>query len=146
MIENYIKGDLIQSFLNGDLEAIGHGCNCCNIMGNGVALTIKKTFPGAFKSDLEYYNKVPLHFMLGTYSFSETDYGVVYNLYTQPKPGKFAKLEYIKQCFSKLNNDIPNQVLGIPLIGCGLGGLKWEEVSEVINEVTPNLPIIVYKL
>lgn len=35
MIVNYIKGDIVALFLEGNI--IAHGCNCFHTMGSGVA-------------------------------------------------------------------------------------------------------------
>ena len=42
-----IRGDLLQFALDGEFEAIVHGCNCQCVMGKGIALAIKQRFPEA---------------------------------------------------------------------------------------------------
>ncbi|MCA9071646.1 MAG: macro domain-containing protein, partial [Planctomycetaceae bacterium] len=46
-----VQGDLIQLALEGQFDAIVHGCNCQCAMGKGIAKTIKETFPAAYKAD-----------------------------------------------------------------------------------------------
>lgn len=47
----YIKGGLLQLAVDGEFDAIVHGCNCFNAMGKGIALTIKSRFPAAYAAD-----------------------------------------------------------------------------------------------
>lgn len=136
---NIKHGDLIKSFIEDKFDAIAHGCNCYHTMGAGIAYTIANRFPAAqtVDSDTEYgsFEK------LGYYSRAITDYGYIFNMYTQHRPGRNAKLEAIKQCFVRLNREYAGFHVGIPAIGCGIGGLELEEVIEVIKEVTPDVTI-----
>jgi O-acetyl-ADP-ribose deacetylase (regulator of RNase III) len=50
---NVIQGDLIKSARAGAFDIIVHGCNCFNIMGGGIAKTIKNEFPQAYDVDCE---------------------------------------------------------------------------------------------
>jgi O-acetyl-ADP-ribose deacetylase (regulator of RNase III) len=42
----------------------------------------------------------------------------------------------------KMQQDLKDEnnegIIGLPLIGCGLGGGDWEVVSKIINEVFTN--------
>lgn len=44
-IVKIIKGDIFDAFDNGKFDIIGHGCNCMNFMGAGIAATISKRYP-----------------------------------------------------------------------------------------------------
>jgi len=82
---NKIQGDLIRLALNGDFDVIIHGCNCFCTMGAGIALTIKKVFPEAYKTDLT--TKKGSWKKLGTYSVTKVErHGhqiIIVNAYTQ---------------------------------------------------------------
>ena len=47
-----VRGDLIKLALDGHFDVIVHGCNCQCVMGAGIALSIRNTFPEAFAADL----------------------------------------------------------------------------------------------
>lgn len=144
MIIKEIHGDLVKMFKRGELEVdgIAHGANCQSIMGAGIAATIREEFPAAYQADIDFGYKP--NNRIGHYSEADVLNGKkVYNLYTQFNPGPNAKYVNVMQCFENLNFSNPNKTIAIPLIGCGIGGLKWEAVREIINEVTPDLDIIV---
>lgn len=158
MIE-YIKGDLLKS----DCDFIIHGCNCFHTMGSGIAAQIKKKYPEAYESDLKTpYGDVN---KLGTYSFVETtrsvqtfdsgqnfpwDYTIyeitIVNAYTQFNfggppfytgvEGRHADYTAINEVLDDIFNDFPNKVMGMPKIGCGLGGGDWNVVSEIIERLS----------
>ncbi len=148
MINKTMKGDLIDLAKKGYFDAIAHGCNCFCTMGAGIALQIKNNFPEAHQEDLD----TPYGDMgkLGKFSMALTNYmGIsgnlaVLNLYTQyGYHGKdLADLQAIRKVFTDLNIRFKGDTLGIPKIGAGLAGGNWEEISAIINEVTPDLNII----
>lgn len=145
MIVSNVKGDLIKEARKYD--AIVHGCNCFHMMGAGIAIAVATTFPEAVKAD----KATPItKDKLGTFSYTEVIDSTtrqslfVINAYTQYYPGKHAKLDAIRNAFQKINDflkGIGKTSVGIPLIGCGIGGLKWSDVEAAINEVTPDLQI-----
>ena len=69
MINLKVKGDLILAFKLDKFDGIVYGCNCFCNMGAGIAKTISKSFPSAFKADqtTDYGDRNKL----GTYSKSE---------------------------------------------------------------------------
>lgn len=149
MIISEVKGNLIDSFLNNELDILVHGCNCFNTMGAGIAREVKERIPKAYNIDLT--TKKGDISKLGTYSKIETENGLVINAYTQyyygrPKKGIDCLLDYtaLRSIFVSLNNLYPNSKVGIPFIGCGLAGGNWDKVKDIINGVTPNLLITLY--
>jgi O-acetyl-ADP-ribose deacetylase (regulator of RNase III) len=46
-----IEGDLITLAQSGTFDVIIHGCNCYCTMGAGIAKSIKKIFPAAYRAD-----------------------------------------------------------------------------------------------
>ena len=81
MINLKVKGDLILAFKLDKFDGIVHGCNCFCNMGAGIAKTISKSFPSAFKADqtTDYGDRNKL----GTYSKVDTKHGLIINAYTQ---------------------------------------------------------------
>jgi O-acetyl-ADP-ribose deacetylase (regulator of RNase III) len=69
----------------------------------------------------------------------------VFNLGTQPLPRPTAKLEYIRTAVQEAtqiaeSRSIP--VIGMPRIGSGLGGLQWESVRAVLEEVAEQTDVL----
>lgn len=54
-IVKVIKGDIFADFEKGKFDIIGHGCNCMNLMGAGIAYKISKGYPKAYETDAEVY-------------------------------------------------------------------------------------------
>lgn len=154
------RGDLIQMALNGEFDCIGHGCNTKKTMGAGIALQIANTFPEAYNADLLFPNPA-----LGINSYAETTQigpnglpMIVANMYTQLNPGRYSKsitsndtyqhrITAIGQCFMRLISDYPYAKTGIPYIGAGLAGLRWDDIRSVLNKLVPtdfDLTIVEY--
>jgi len=141
----YKKGNLLDQTSNLDL--IGHGCNCFLSMGAGIAKEVRLRFKDAHLADLKtaYGDRNKL----GNYTFAQFDGFKILNLYTQYKYTRHevdVDIDAIEQVFSLLNEEYGGMSLGIPLIGAGLAGGDWEEISEIIEDQTPDLDVFVYIL
>jgi O-acetyl-ADP-ribose deacetylase (regulator of RNase III) len=142
-----IKGDLIQLYLDGYFDVIAHGANCRNIMGAGIAKHIKNRIPGVFVVDTNF-SKTGWR-RAGDFSVYEDNGKFVYNLYTQIDPGKNFDERYLLSALSKMRVDIiekdPKMRIGLPMIGCGIGGGNWNNVKKTIESVMFGLDVtIVY--
>ena len=148
MITETIGGDLLKLALEGEFDVIVHGANCFNTMNAGIAAKIKKVFPEAYFAD-SATKKGDIN-KLGTISVADVRLLnktiQVVNAYTQydyrRKPGK-VNLDYdaLRSCFVEINLRFRGKKIGIPKIGAGLAGGNWEVISEIINEVTPDVDI-----
>jgi O-acetyl-ADP-ribose deacetylase (regulator of RNase III) len=143
-----IKGDLVELAKEGCFDIIVHGCNCFNSMSGGIAYQIGNEFPSA--KNVDFHSREGDYAKLGNYSIAvinsyEKNFLVV-NAYTQHMPGCDARLNAIEMVFDKLNFEFAGNTVGIPLIGCGIGGLSWRRVRRRIEKVTPNLNVIAVKL
>lgn len=160
-IVKIIEGDLIEIFKSGDgqrkFDAIAHGANCFHTMGAGIAKGIAINFPEAVAADIAHHQRGDL-LALGQYSAAKTPYGYVLNLYSQFTPGKVPASGIVKSvglAFGMVNShttpsldlcaDPRRPVIGIPLIGAGIAGGVWADIAERIDQVTPNLEIILVK-
>ena len=145
----YIQGDLIKEAKKGTFDTIIHGANCRNVMGAGIAYHIAKNFPEALEADTKYYRN-NLDFR-GSFSFAFVDDKqqfvgdqlMIINAYTQYDPGPYASYDAIQSVFSKLNRSLfmETRRIGIPKIGCGIGGLEWPIVELIIDTYAPDLNI-----
>jgi hypothetical protein len=124
-------GDLVSMAQNGKVDCIIHGCNCQNIMGGGIAKTIRETFPQAWVADCVA---------------AEKDLNVlIANAYTQYFPGRYTtdnnfdtyieRLAAIESSLKKIVNDIGDVRYGIPLIGAGLAGGNWYDIYPIVESI-----------
>jgi O-acetyl-ADP-ribose deacetylase (regulator of RNase III) len=136
-----IKGDLIQAGLNGDVDLIIHQCNCFNTMKSGIAPKIAKAFPWAKEAD-DRTEKGDLS-KLGRYSIGK-GIPIIVNLYGQydwrgRSSGKVeTNYRAIEDGLGRLAKDLAisnfQGKIGIPKIGCGLGGGDWNIVRPIIED------------
>lgn len=129
-----------------DLENItsyAHGCNCAGAMGKGIALQFSEKFPVMYNQ----YKELCLNNSFRPGDVFDYNYGKghIYNLATQVSWRTKAKIEYIRSSVAKMFElAIVDGVdkIAIPTIGAGLGGLIWNDVKEVINEISSQYPKI----
>lgn len=134
MIE-YVTGDLLKS----DLRDIAHGCNTVGVMGAGIARVIAEAYPDV--RSLYQRRCVRKEFVLGSaFPVLMQDFGgyrMIWNLGTQREPGANATLWGIMLSFGNMFEQmVATEVreVGIPRIGCGIGGLKWDDVARTIEQ------------
>lgn len=142
MIVKTINGELFQYFEQNHYNGLIHGCNCFCDMAAGFARHVRLLYPDAKAADdmtaVGDINK------LGTYSFANTDNGIVINAYTQFEGGPNFDIDAYRKCLIEINKQYAGQSFCIPKIGCGIGGASWEDVERVTNEVTPDITITVF--
>ena len=130
-------------YLNRDLTSfryglIAHGTNCMGKMGRGVAAGIRKQWPEAYD---RYLTITPDKKLLGTVQFVEIRPTTltIANCFTQVfygVGGRFADPKAIDSCVQELFKYayFGHLPLYMPKIGCGLGGLKWDEVLPILEK------------
>lgn len=141
-----IDGNLLKMHFHG-LDYIAHSCNTHNVMGAGIALDIKHTYPQAYSADchamMENKN------VLGNFSFAWTDATQnkgVYNMYTQDKMGGKRAVNYEAFHVALENvadhiewqskHDDEEKVLGLPYgVSCGLAGGSKRIINTIIHEI-----------
>lgn len=147
-----VKGDLIEKVLQGDFDAICHGCNCRRRMSGSLAKSIAEVFPEAEEADMRTGD---VEFKLGRFSyefilrpFAAPRKGklafAIGNLYTQYLPGSNANLKHIETSLNHFltfcDSRIGMKRIGVPMIGAGIGGLQADEVRKVIEKVADRFP------
>lgn len=141
-------GDLLCS---GE-PAIAHGVNCKGVMGAGIAKPIRDMYPDRmydkYRSQCYYGVLRPG----GVQMWVSEDLPTLFNLATQDSPGADAHLSYVLRsvdCMLKHATTFGVKRIGMPRIGCGIGGLKWERVEPILEALTeeyPTVDLIVYTL
>ena len=127
-----LSGDLVLMFNWGAFDVIAHGCNCNNIMGAGIAKTIRTHYPQVFETDASF--SIPLgKERLGHISICPLDNPYskrrqfVVNCYTQDRIANVNNYQFEDERVGRIQ-------LGIPYIGAGLAGGNKEEVESIIQE------------
>ncbi len=153
-----ISGDLIVASINGEFDVIAHGCNCFCLQDAGIARQMSRTFPTK-KTELEndYYkgcidklgciDSVRVlrlhnsHHFISADTYTVTKHMVdwnfpalsVVNAYTQYEPGSNTDYDALALCMTKINHTFKGKHIGLPRIGCGIGGASWHKVSNIIR-------------
>jgi len=145
-----VEGNLITRIKENHYTVAAHGCNCFNFMAGGIALQVANTWNEPKEAD----NRTSPgdESKLGSFTMSlirRPNYKVdLFNLYTQYRPGKcFDNEAFIKAYKSMIKYCYPGDKVGIPQIGCGIAGGKWEVVEDYIKHNTPshiNVEIVIF--
>jgi len=125
-------GDL---FAQTDLKALAHGCNCAGAMGKGIAVGFKERYPQMYKFYQSFCKAGAVPGDVFPYYDRDTDV-VIYNLMTQRHWTTPATLEAIEDSIATMMTmlqDIRIKKVGMPKIGCGLGGLDWKDVLPILE-------------
>ncbi|MFE6967085.1 macro domain-containing protein [Agromyces sp. NPDC057679] len=126
-------GDLFTT----DAPAIGHGVNVDpGVMGSGIAVLFRDRFPAMHAAYKVLCSRGD--FPVGTVMIWESSTPTVYNIASQDRPGKNAQLEWLRTGVEAALQDTDARGydrLALPRIGCGIGGLNWDEVEPVLAEL-----------
>lgn len=126
-----ITGDLFST----DATMIGHGVNCKGAMKSGIAIEFRSRFDDMheiYMSLCETESLIPGD----VFFYEDKDSGwTIANIASQLLPGKNAKYTWaIKGIGSALDHaqSFGHSALAIPRIGCGVGGLDWKMMRQLI--------------
>lgn len=131
-----VKGDLFD--LKWDFEALGHGVNCRGLMGAGIAPTFKALYP-SMHTRYVYLCENDRLTPGGLFPwYSHKDERWIYNIASQDKPGRDARLEWLRTGLQNvaghmLRHDVTT--LGLPFIGAGIGGLTQQQTYDTVSAV-----------
>ncbi len=128
-----------------------NGVNCQRAMGSGVAKSYFTKWPKVREYYMRY-TKEDMHLGMIDPVLVEPNLYVM-NMWTQEYYGRdhkvYASLDAIKLCFDKVFNFADSNgfnTVCTPRIGSGLGGLKWNDVAQVIDRSSflfPHINVIV---
>jgi O-acetyl-ADP-ribose deacetylase (regulator of RNase III) len=146
----------VGNLMNVAAGHIVHGCNAQGVMGSGVALAVKRKFPGAYEGYMNIHSTVGLR--LGS-AYPETinDNLIVWNAITQDgfgSPFRNTSYDAIATCFEEINETINTMKMSvrfmqhstdvhIPMIGAARGGGNWEIIREIIEQ-TMDYPVTLW--
>jgi O-acetyl-ADP-ribose deacetylase (regulator of RNase III) len=142
----FVSGDL---FLNRfKAEALAHGCNCAGSMGAGIAVGFRERYPEMFAEYRRRCKADPPEFVLGgAFLWREDGKPAVFNLGTQPRPGRgatYAAVEAALRAMCEAADAAKITTIALPRIAAGYGGLSWKKVRAIIEAVFADWPGTVY--
>ncbi|MGL4999429.1 MAG: macro domain-containing protein [Cetobacterium sp.] len=122
--------------------AIGHGVNVDGFMASGIAVTVRERYPEMYELYRDHCKKggmEPGGMLL--YGPAPLDGKYIMNIASQDRPGKNAKYEWLHQGLSTAMGACDHyglDVLALPRIGAGIGGLEWDSVLQIIHHLAPH--------
>ncbi len=135
------QGDILRA----DTEALVNTVNCVGVMGRGIALQFKKAFPENFKAYKATCDRKELQpgrmFVYDLGSLVNPRY--IVNFPTKGHWKGKSHMEDIESGLETLVQEIRRlgiHSIAVPPLGCGLGGLDWNEVRLRIEQAFENVP------
>jgi len=124
------------NLLEADAEALVNTVNTVGVMGKGIALQFKKKFPENFKAYERACKNEELEIgkMFTVSLDSLTNPRYIINFPTKKHWRGKSRVEYVREGLEDLLREIERldiHSIALPPLGCGNGGLDWE------NEVRP---------
>lgn len=135
-----IVGDLLEA----RLPAIGHGVNCVGKMWSGIAADIVARWPHIEPDYIAACHDGRL--TPGRFTIADLGDGrLLYNLASQQNRGADARPDAIRAAADAALTDLAARGitdLGLPRIGCGIGGLDWDTVHPILTELADTHPTV----
>jgi O-acetyl-ADP-ribose deacetylase (regulator of RNase III) len=129
---------------------VAHGVNAQFVMGSGVALAIRNKWPMVYEKYMWHKDRkgVMVKEILGKVLFVRiSDALMIANCFTQKYYGNKPNTRYaspsavrtaLETCVRECNSRMLD--LYMPRIGCGLGGLKWDDdVQPIVEKISQKL-------
>jgi len=146
MIE-LVRGNIFEA----DCEALVNPVNCVGVMGAGLALEVKRRYPHMFAA---YQGVCKRHgisagrgCVLPTMQKPYPHY--IINLATKNHFSDKSTLAIVSDCVRALADfciDCPIESVAVPALGCGLGGLDWEDVRPILLKRLASVPDVHFKV
>lgn len=145
-----LSGDILLS----DAKAVAHGIAPNDDFHQGLALQLRERMPALYK-DFRHYCQTQHPKPGGLWTWMSSDGRYIVNLFTQDgaydhgsKPGH-ATLSHVNHTLHALRSFAQKEKLGslaLPRLACGVGGLNWDEVKQLIEKQLGdlNMPVYVY--
>lgn len=135
-------GDLLEA----DVEVLVNAVNCVEVMGKGIALQFKQKFPADyFKTYKNACRNGDLRIgKVQVYSLgSEIIPRFIINFPTKNHWREKSRIEDIEsglQSLAEAINFYEIKSIAMPALGCGLGGLDYQDVKPLIEKAFLSLP------
>jgi O-acetyl-ADP-ribose deacetylase (regulator of RNase III) len=134
-----------ESMFDVGADILINATNCDGIMGAGIALEFNRRFPKMFIDYVKVCERGCVPGVLHTFIENDT---IIINFPTKYKVVNPSELIYVVRGLASLVNTLVGLrpflrndkgkrfQVAIPALGCGLGGLKWENIKPLIENVT----------
>jgi O-acetyl-ADP-ribose deacetylase (regulator of RNase III) len=123
-----------KSIFESSCEALVNPVNCEGVAGKGLALEFKKKYPVNFN---QYVLNCQTGFLIPGRVLPVKEDKWIFNFPTKNKWREDSKYNYIYTGLIFLNNLLIQKNIksvAIPALGCGLGGLEWTQVKDMIYQ------------
>ncbi len=132
---HYVKGNLFES----EAQALVNTVNTVGVMGKGIALQFKNTFPQNFKiyRDACKNNQLQIGKLLITEEKTLLGKKIIINFPTKQhwkSPSEYSYIEDGLVELVKFLNTNNIQSIAIPPLGAGNGGLNWNKVKKILEK------------
>jgi len=142
------QGDLLRQ---DDVDAIVNTVNCVGVMGKGIALQFKNKWPAnysAYEAACKAKQVRPgTMFVFDSGGLVKPNY--IINFPTKDHWRGKSRVEFIRDGLVDLVAQIKRlgiRSIAIPPLGCGNGGLEWDEVRPLIEQAFAVLPDVEVRL
>ena len=143
------QGDLLVE----DAEALVNAVNCVGVMGRGIALQFRNRFPANFRVYEAACKRGEVRpggmFVFETDSPANPRY--IINFPTKRHWREKSRIEDIRDGLAALATEIRQhgiRSIAVPPLGCGLGGLDWNEVRPLVIaalDAIPDLRVLLFE-
>ena len=137
------------NLLKAEVEALANPVNTVGVMGKGIALQFKNAFPANFKAYEAACNKQAVR--LGeVFVFDNGRLTTPHWIINFPTKGHWRAKSRIRDVADGLDDlrhvieELEISSIALPPLGCGHGGLDWDEVRSLIKERLGNLDVVVH--
>jgi O-acetyl-ADP-ribose deacetylase (regulator of RNase III) len=144
-----VQGDLLKA----NVQALVNTVNTVGVMGRGIALQFKQTFPENFKAYKKACDegkiRLGMMFTVDLGGLQEPRY--IINFPTKKHWRSKSRYEHIEAGLEALVAEVRRlgiESIALPPLGCGLGGLDWSEVYRRIEQRLGSLSdveVVVYE-
>lgn len=133
------------NLLKADAEALVNTVNCVGVMGKGIALQFKQAFPDNFRQYKQACDAgaMQLGEVLVVPTNQKENPAYIINFPTKYHWKGKSKLEDIKsglESLVRLVRLLGIESIAVPPLGCGNGGLDWQDVKPLIESAFAGLP------
>lgn len=133
------------SLLDSQAQTVVNTVNTVGVMGKGIASALKKRHPDMFKAYKRICDEGLLD--IGKLWLWRSPQQWVLNFPTKKHWRRPSSLEYVEAGLRKFVDQFETRgirEIAFPRLGCGNGGLAWENVQPLMHSYLADLPIRVY--
>lgn len=137
----YLKGDMF----NSPAKILVNTVNTVGVMGKGVALEFKNRYPEMFYRYKQLCEGKMLN--IGTLYLWKKEKKWVLLFPTKEHWRNPSRLEYIEEGLKKFAENwdkLGSDSIAFPRLGCGNGGLDWNDVQPLMEKYLKNIPMQIY--